>query len=135
MELLLRYRTHRIGRSADIQNAFLQTKVRVEDKDAFSFWPFSTSMGQNDEELEECPNTRLPFRASSSRFFYSPTFQHHLNGVTAKRKQTVHRIRFSFYVYYFLTGVDSQDGTLRLNYGSNDILAQAGMQLRKWTSN
>ncbi|XP_064488036.1 uncharacterized protein LOC135400187 [Ornithodoros turicata] len=79
--------------------------------------------------------TRVPFGASSSPFLLAATLRHHLAGAADRYPDTTERLKHGFYVDDLIVGATSDDDAFRLYQDAVSILAEAGMELRKWASN
>ncbi|KAH9367180.1 hypothetical protein HPB48_013822 [Haemaphysalis longicornis] len=79
--------------------------------------------------------TRVPFGETSSRFMLAPTIGHHLNQVSEDNKETAELLKSSLYVDEFLTAAESEEEAIRIYKQSNEIVADGGMLIRKWSTN
>uniref|UniRef100_A0A6B0VB60 Putative transposable element n=1 Tax=Ixodes ricinus TaxID=34613 RepID=A0A6B0VB60_IXORI len=79
--------------------------------------------------------TRVPFGTSASPFLLTATLVHHLNGVNGDLKSTAELLRKSVYVDDLLVGSSTIEEAALLQDQASRILADAGMKLRKWSTN
>ncbi|XP_064475745.1 uncharacterized protein LOC135389641 [Ornithodoros turicata] len=135
--LLLRFRTERIARVADIAQAFLKVVVREADRDALRFlWYKETPAEEGPLPAPEVWRmTRVPFGTTSSPFLLAATLIHHLNGLEERLKATASKLAASFYVDDLLTGASCEEGAQRIYKEANAMMRSAGMDPRKWASN
>lgn len=137
LKLLLNFRMHPIIMVADIKKAYLQISIRPEDRDALRFlW-----VAHLPTEHEPFPPivrwqmTRVPFGAKSSPFLLAATLHHHFRVSEERFPETVECLRQSFYVDDLVIGADNLRTAQRIYSEARIILADAGMELRKWASN
>ncbi|XP_064472440.1 uncharacterized protein LOC135386465 [Ornithodoros turicata] len=134
---LIAFRCHPVVLIADIRKAYLQIAIRPEDRDALRFlWIKKLPSPQEPlPDIQEWRMTRVPFGASSSPFLLAATLRHHLAGAADRYPDTTERLKHGFYVDDLIVGATSDDDAFRLYQDAVSILAEAGMELRKWASN
>ena len=77
--LLLRFQSHRIAITSDIEKAFLQVGLRERDRDATPFlWLKTTQSTSLTDNVQAYRFTRLPFGLICSPFLLAATDRHHL---------------------------------------------------------
>lgn len=76
--------------TVDIQRAFLQFDICIEDRDPFRFFWFLSLPEEFkiDGNLQEWSMTRSPFGATSSPFFLLAAIQHHLEAIKRESRKT-----------------------------------------------
>uniref|UniRef100_A0A6B0UUL5 Putative transposable element n=1 Tax=Ixodes ricinus TaxID=34613 RepID=A0A6B0UUL5_IXORI len=84
--------------------------------------------------------TRVPFGTSASPFLLTATLTHHLSNVNGELRSTAELLQRGFYVDDLLINYRSAiDPTIeeaaRIQEEANRILEDAGMRLRKWSTN
>lgn len=134
--ILVRFRLFQVAITADIEKAFLQIGVRTEDRDALRFLWFETKPTSGAAaNIEEWRMTRVPFGTTSSPFLLTATLMHHLDNVKDQHRETADRLRNAFYVDDLLIGASDVGEARQIHDEANAIMSEAGMRLRKWTSN
>ncbi|XP_049270158.1 uncharacterized protein LOC119386031 [Rhipicephalus sanguineus] len=131
LDLLLKFRSFKIGISADIEKAFLQVSLAEHDRDAFRYFWFE----EGSTNLEELRMTRVPFGACSSPFLLAATLRHHFQLVEDKYPSTAKLLKDHFYVDDLVIGAQSKDEAQQVVNDCFSILEEAGMHLTKWTTN
>jgi len=134
MDILLRFRTHRIALAADIEKAFLMVSVAPHDRDVLRFlWV--------DDIKKECPRvttfrfTRVVFGVSSSPFLLNATIKHHVEKYRDSHPEFVNLIMRSIYVDDITYGASDEEAAFELYSKSKKVLAEGGFNLRKFVSN
>ncbi|XP_037503101.1 uncharacterized protein LOC119377876 [Rhipicephalus sanguineus] len=80
LKVLINFRIHHIGLSADIEKAFLQISATPADRDALRFLWYEHLPTRQDQDsvIEVWRMTRVPFGVTSSPFLLAATVRHHL---------------------------------------------------------
>uniref|UniRef100_A0A023F0J1 Putative bel12 ag transposon polyprotein n=1 Tax=Triatoma infestans TaxID=30076 RepID=A0A023F0J1_TRIIF len=129
--IILRFRTHRYVLTADIEKMYRQILVTPQDTNLQRiYW-----RNNPDDELKIYKLMTVTYGTSSAPYLAIRTLQQ--LAIENKDKYCLgSRIILSdFYVDDVLTGADSIEGLLEIQRQLSAILAQAGMNLRKWCSN
>ena len=132
--ILLKFWTHRIAFTAEIEKAFLQIELNNQDRDATRFlWlkdmnKFINS-AINSEAYRFC---RVLFAAAPSPFLLNATIRYHLN---EKDNWTTKALTENMYMDNAVTGTNCDDKALECYSLLQSYLQEAGMNLRQWTSN
>lgn len=130
-DILVRQRAYPIAITADIRRAFLQIRVKEEDRDAMRFhWPTSA-----EKEIETWRFTRVLFGLAPSPFLLNDVLQVHLDAWQEQMPDVVAELRRSLYVVDVITGSLTTVQALRIKHGAIDIMNDATFQLHKWNSN
>ncbi|XP_063549129.1 uncharacterized protein LOC134756230 [Cydia strobilella] len=131
--LLIQFRCHNIGLTADVEKAFLQIGLNNNDRDVTRFlWLKDSEKPITEENLIQYRFTRVPFGIISSPFLLNATIKHHLqNSEGNYTKQLANNI----YVDNLLTGTESVDKALDLYKEAKDKFSKISMNLREWSSN
>lgn len=134
MDILLRFRTHRVAVTADIEKAFLMVSVAQEDRDVLRFlWV--------DDAFSDQPNiiqlrfTRVVFGVTSSLFLLNATIRHHLEQYRESQPELVGKLSKSAYVDDIVTGANDEEQAHSLFQDAKKILREGGFNLRKFHSN
>ena len=131
--VLLRFRMYKIGITADISKAFHQLLLTDEDRDLTRFlWK---EEGKVDNPLKVFRFKRVPFGLTPSPFLLHATIIHHLERYKDKYPKIIEMLLLSFYVDDLLTGEDNEKDAVELINVTNDIMKDASMELRKWSTN
>ncbi|KAM7280957.1 uncharacterized protein ISCGN_005922 [Ixodes scapularis] len=135
--ILLRFRVSRFAITSDIQKAFLKISVAEKDRDAFRFLWFQDlpSSTFKDEEVQTCRMKRVPFDATCSPFLLTATILQHLKNLPTEKEEVADVLRNSFYVDDLVTGTATEEEAIKLYHDAKSIMQNAGMTLRKWTTN
>ena len=131
MDIMLRFRVHKVAVVTDIEKAFLMVAVAPDDRDVLRFlWV--------DDVTKQDPNvvvfrfTRVMFGVSSSPFLLNATIKHHMERYTTVYPEFVKRLIYVDDVSY---GADDPDLTYELYKKSKQTLAEGGFNLRKFVTN
>ena len=133
--VLLRNRMCPIILTGDIKQAFLQVRIRKEDRDALRFH-WLKSLESN--ELETLRFTRAIFGMGESPFLLNGTIREHLQ--TCKElypdlAEVIEEIKESLYVDDIVTGGTTADQVITIKNTAKKIFKEAGFELHKWHSN
>ena len=134
LDILIRFRAHRVAVTADIEKAFLMVSVEEKDRDALRFlWVHNVQ--ENPPRVRPLRFTRVVFGVSSSPFLLNATIRHHLEHYRESHPDLIQLLLDSFYVDDLTTGADS-DYEAHSVYGkSKQILKDGGFNLRKFRTN
>lgn len=131
--LLIQFRCHNIGLTADVEKAFLQIGLNNDDRDVTRFlWLKDSKMPVTEDNLVQYRFTRVPFGIISSPFLLNATIKHHLQ--TSEGNYTK-QLASNIYVDNLLTGTESVDEALDLYKEAKGKFAEISMNLREWSSN
>ncbi|XP_054713000.1 uncharacterized protein LOC129222513 [Uloborus diversus] len=133
LDLILRFRIHKIAFSADIEKAFHQIVISEEDRDFLRFFWFDSLDGENSYELLRM--SRVTFGVTSSSFILSATLKYHIEKYKEKYAEVFNMLDTSLYVDDLFYGADSDDQAFSLSSTAVEILKDAGMKLRKFKTN
>nr|XP_037284010.1 uncharacterized protein LOC119176755 [Rhipicephalus microplus] len=130
LKIMLNFRTHRIGLSADIGKAFLQISLRKEGRDAvrFPWYEEVPTKKKPSPPLEAWSTTRVPFGVTSSPFLLAATIRHHL-GMMDSCSGTARTLAESFYVDDLITGADTEEAAEELYREALGKMKGASMSL------
>jgi len=134
MDILLRFRVHRIAIAADIEKAFLMVAVRNEDHDVLRFlWVKDVNCDVPDITVLRL--TRVVFGVSASSFLLNATIKHHMEQHRVQEPDLISLFMRSIYFDDVSPGADDDDSAFQFYTRSKDILAKGGFNLRKFVSN
>lgn len=131
LDLLLNFRSFKIGTSADIEKAFLHVSLAKHDRDAFHYFWFE----EGSTNLEELCMTRVPLSACSISFRLAATLRHHFQLVEDKYPSTAKLLKDHLYVDDLVIGAQSKDEAQQVVNDCFSILEETGMHLTKWMTN
>jgi len=132
INVLLKFRNHRIVFTADIKQAFLQISLREQDRDAVRFLWCDNLDSRAPMELRM---TRVLFGSKSSPFLLRATVKHHLEKYIESNPEMVDLINTNLYVDDLILGADIVSGAESLSIKSYEILRGASMELTKFRTN
>ncbi len=129
-DILLRFRRHKIGLSADISKMFWEVLLHPGDRDLHRF-----ILRDKAGSLVDCRMNHLTFGVTSSPFAATQVLH-----ILAKSSISTHplaakAILTDFYVDDFLAGAETVQDAHVLRTQLCELLSSAGMILRKWRSN
>lgn len=130
--VLVRARFHPVALTGDLKQAFLQVRIREQDRDALRFHWFKDCQTKTIEVLRF---TRALFGLAPSPFLLGGVIQHHLENYRTVYPKIVHEIEKSLYVDDLLSGGINEDEARRLKSTATEIFANANFDLHKWHSN
>ncbi|XP_068739951.1 uncharacterized protein [Montipora capricornis] len=130
--VLTRNRFHPVALAGDLRQAFLQVRIREEDRDAMRFhW----LRDLESKEVETLRFTRALFGMSTSPFLLGGVIEQHLNNLEHKYPDTIEEIRRSLYVDDLISGDKTIARAHHLKEMSQTIFREAKFELHKWHSN
>lgn len=134
LDILLRFRIHKVAIAADIERAFLMIAMTEKDRDVLRFlWVDDVS--KEHPETIVLRFTRVVFGVSSSPFLLNATIRYHLEKHAVIHPDLVRKLLRSTYVDDIVTGAESEEAAYELYKKAKELLLGAGFNLRKFTSN
>ena len=134
LDILLRFRLHKVALTADIEKAFLMISMAEKDRDVLCFlWVNDTSLQQ--PEIIVMRFTRVVFGVSSSPFLLNTTIKCHMEKFSSSHPELVRQLLQSIYVDDVVFGADSEENAFSLYKESKDVLRSGGFNLRKFVTN
>ncbi|GBM11079.1 hypothetical protein AVEN_206495-1 [Araneus ventricosus] len=130
--LLLRFRSHPVAITADIQKAFLQINIDEEDRNFTRFY-WSNNPEDGNEEIYRM--TRVLFGVCSSPFLLAATIKYHLKRYVEQFPMTCELLENSLYVDDLITGREDIESAFKTSLEAFNIFKDASMNLRKWKTN
>lgn len=136
LNILIKFRQHKIAMMADVTKAFLQISLNKRDRDVLRFLWLKDKPSPS-EEIKVCVMrmTRVPFGASASPFLLAATIKHHLKKYEHLYPNEVKKLNECLYVDDLITGVEHVEDAIKLFNRTNEIMAGASMTLCKWNTN
>ena len=130
--VLVRSRFHPVAIAGDIKQAFLQVRIREEDRDALRFhWLKDLTT----ETVEVLRFTRALFGLTSSPFLLGGVIQHLLGSCRSAYPDIVKELERSLYVDDLISGGPTSEKAQQVKSTAIEIFAQGTFELHKWHSN
>ena len=131
-DVLARNRVRPISLAGDLKQAFLQIRIKEEDRDVLRFhW----IKGRDRENVETFRFTRALFGLNQSPFLLGATIEEHMRSQEAQFPAEVEEIRHCIYVDDILLSGETQINMEELKDKVVKIFDVAGFKLHKWHSN
>lgn len=131
--VIMRFRQHPFAISADIQEMFMQIKIREEDRDALRFLWRGDNRG--DTKPQEYQMTSVIFGATSSPCTALYIKNRNAEDFEDKFPRAVREIKKNHYMDDYITSFPSQEEAIEVSKDVDHIHRQAGFILRGWVSN
>ena len=132
-DVLVKFRAHVIGITADIEKAFLQIEIRPEDRDFLRFLWFD-DIGSAEPTVVQLRYARLPFGLRPSPAVLGSVLREHVSSYQGENPETV-KVLKGLFVDDLSTGADSVENAYKMYLESKQILQEGKFNLRKWNSN
>ena len=130
--VLVRNRLKPVALAGDLKQAFLQIRIRPEDRDSLRFhWIKS----KETLEVVVLRFTRALFSLVQSPFLLGGTIKQHLASLREKYPKEVDEIQASLYVDDIITGGETRAEVHQLKKATIEIFGGAQFELHKWHSN
>jgi len=130
--VLVRSRFHLVLTTGDMEQAFLQIRIRMQDRDAVLFHWIADIETRRVETLRF---TRALFGLSSSQFLLGGVIKQHLENCRKAYPEIVNEIEKSLYVDDLINGGPTVEAAKQVKETSTEVFAQGGFTLHKWHSN
>ena len=131
--MLIRFRLNPIAITSDIEKAFLQVGLHLDNRDVTRFlWlrnPTKPLTKENQVTYRFC---RIPFGVVASPFLLSATINHHLQTEATPLSEAV---KTNTYVDNVLGGAHSEDDAMEFYHKVKQAFTNASMNLREWSTN
>ncbi len=128
-DILLRFRKHTIGFSADISKMFREVKLHPDERDAHRFL-----LRDKNGQLKDLRMKRLTFGVRSSPYLATQVIRHLAEQHSSSHPQASNAVLNHFYVDDYLAGAETVQEANLLREQLCNLLQLAGMNLRKWRS-
>ena len=130
--VFVRARFHPVALTGDMKQAFLQVRIREEDRDALRFHWISDLESRKVEVLRV---TRALFGLAPSPFLLGGVIKQHLETCRANVPELVREIETSLYVDDLVSGGPTVRATKDIKDGAISVFKQASFRLHNWHSN
>ena len=114
---MIRGRFHPVAITGDLQKAFLQVRIREDDRDALRFY---WRPGEQ-AELQTLRFTRALFGLAPSPFLLGGVIEHHLESWESRKPDVVPEIRRSLYVDDLISGSTTVAQAKELRDGTTEV--------------
>eukprot|EP00794_Sanderia_malayensis_P016265 gene16265-biopygen13818 len=130
--IFVRNRFKPVALAGDLQKAFLQVRIREQDRDALRFhW----IKNKDPSQVEVYRFTRALFGLVQSPFLLGGTIEEHLKSCESEYPEEVKEIWKSLYVDDVITGANNVQELQHLKESAVEIFGRAQFKLHKWHSN
>ena len=130
IEVLLRFRLHRIALTADVSKMYRAVELIESDRDLHRFvW-----RSKMDEPLKDYRMTRVTFGVSASFFAANMSVKRNSLDYALEFPEAADAVERAFYVDDCLAGANSVEETIVLRQQLQNLFAKGGFLLRKWNS-
>ncbi|CAB4006506.1 Hypothetical predicted protein, partial [Paramuricea clavata] len=134
MDIILRFRSHKVALAGDIEKAFLMIAVSEADRNVLRFLWFD-DVWSDQPKIIVLRFTRVVFGVSSSPFLLNATISHHIEQYRAQDPAFVEAFMRAVYVDDLNSGGDDDKSAYTLYKKSKLRLAEGGFNLRKFLTN
>ena len=131
LQILPRFRIHKVALIGDIEKAFLMVSVVDHDRDALRFL-WVTDIDRADPEIAVLRFTGVVFRVSASPFLLNATIDHHIKRMDPSEEEFIQKFRCSIYVDDVATSLTDVDVAYQFYLKAKQHLAKASFNLRKF---
>lgn len=132
-KLLIKFRTGKVGITADVEKAFLQIGIQESDRDVTRFlWLKDIEKDASEDNIMHLRFCRVPFGIISSPFLLTATIRHHLS---KKNHELVSKIADRCYVDNLVTTASSSSAAYKLYEETRTVFDEIAMNIRDWSSN
>ena len=131
-DILVKVRFSPIILAGDLKQAFLQVKIREEDR---NFLQFHWIKDVLTKEITVLRFTRALFGLVQSPFLLGATIKYHLQGYKERYPKIVADIEKNLYVDDLIQGACTTNELSKFKECSTQIFKDAGFTLHKWNSN
>lgn len=133
MDILIRFRYHKIALVSDVEETFHEVSVAPEDRDVLRFvWVEDIASSQPKLALYRL--TRVVFGVNCSPFLLNASISHHI-GSYLDDPAFIERFLSSLYVDDFSGSADTTPEAYQLFLNARQRMAEGRFNLRKWQSN
>lgn len=130
--VLVRGRFNPVAITGDIKKAFLQVRIRPEERDALRFhWLKNVET----KEVETLRFTRALFGLGPSPFLLGGVIEQHLNTWSHRQPEIVCEIKKNLYVDDLICGGTTVSKAREKKNAATEIFGDAAFELHKWHSN
>ena len=135
-DILLRFRTGKIGLVRDIKQAFLQVQIAKEHRDFVQFLWFK-DINETPRKINSLRFTRVVFGLTSNPFLLNETIKIHVSRYLPVPHYTdvVKKLILNLYVDDSTNSFDTVETVMEFYEELRSCLKEANFDLRKWSAN
>ena len=133
-DILVKFRWHRIGLTADIEKAFLMVAINDKNKNMVRFL-WLKELNNANSELVQLRFTRLVFGLRPSPAILSSTIRHHPETQKDVDPQLIELLKKSLCVDDFASGAENEQKASEVSSNAKLIMQRGAFNLRKWNTN
>ena len=126
-DVLIRFRYHKIGLSADISKMFREILLSQKERNLHRFF-----MRDVEGQIHDYRMKRLTFGVKLSPYLATQVIRHIAESHSTSHPEACKAILEDFYVDNFLSGAETVEEAEQLRKQLCQLLLSAGMTLRKW---
>jgi len=132
--MLLRFRMHKIAITADIEKAFLQIGLQMDQRDVTRFlWLRDCETPSVEKSnIQEYRFCRVPFGVISSPFLLGAAVQTHMDKYNTNFAQ---QVKDNIYVDNLITGTNTEGEAIQFYKEVKTMFLEASMNIREWMTN
>ncbi|XP_065054036.1 uncharacterized protein LOC135682880 [Rhopilema esculentum] len=134
LDILLRFRIHKVAIAGDIEKAFLNIEIPPEQGDFLRFLWVNDVSSEN-PELIKLRFTRLVFGLTSSPFVLNATLRKHIMTEGKNDPLFVYNTLRSLYVDDYQSSFSTNNEAFETYRKLKDSLHKVGFNMRKWVTN
>ena len=134
VKILIRFRTYKVALLSDLEKAFLQIKVKEDNRDCMRFLWFH-DVRNGDFSIIILRSTVILFGLSPSPFLLSATLIYHLKLYMKTDQALVEMLLESMYVDDNAAGADTTKQGIQVYKRSKEIMKDGGFNMHKWVTN
>ena len=133
-DTIVKFRGYPVGLVADVEKAFHQILIALDDRKMLRFLWFDDVFKDN-PTIKQYQFRRLPFGLTPSPAILSTIIHHHLSPRDQKDGEVASLLKESLYVGDFAGGAYNDDEAVEVYQTSQHIMDTGGFRLQKWHSN
>ena len=133
-DVLLKFRTHKIGITSDIEKAFHQIIINPEDRDMLRMLWYE-NINLTPKEIVQYRFCRLVFGLTPSPVILRGVIRHHLLQYRGSHTQVAQFLLDTLYVDDLPGGATDDKNGFEFYQQAKEIMKIGGFNLRKWRSN
>lgn len=134
LDIILRFRSHRVALAGDIEKAFLMVSISEADRNVLRFLWFDNVLCEQ-PQIIVLRFTRVVFGVSSSPFLLNATIRHHIEQYRSQDSEFVEGFLRAIYVDDLNSGGSDDESVYTLYKKAKLRLAEGGFNLRKFVTN